>query len=404
MSITPRLPSIILCAFCTFLRPNLYAATSDPLPQLVQILSENRDPQFQLDILRGLSAAVRGQRSVPMPKGWESVETKLSQSLNPDIRTLVESLSLTFGSEKALASLKKTLVDDSAELGARRAALDSLLSTRDASLPSLLQQLLKNTGLRGQAIRALTSYDDAKTPDAILSVYSSLTDAEKRDALNALASRVTYAKSLMASIGDGRVAKTALTADLIRQLRNLKNDDINAALTKVYGTIRDANPDKQKEIQRYVQLYRAGGSQPGEASRGRVVYNKVCAQCHALFDEGGKVGPDITGANRADLNYLLETILDPNAVIPNDYRASTIETKDGRSITGIVKQQDDKAVTIATPTETLVLPRNEIDSIQQSELSMMPEGLLAPLADQEVRDLIYYLGRSGQVPLPSGGK
>jgi putative heme-binding domain-containing protein len=388
-----------LLVFCAFLRPSLHAATTDPLPQLVRILSESRDAQLQLDILRGLSAALRGQRSVPMPKGWDDVETKLGQSASPDIRTLVESLSLTFGSEKALASLKKTLMDDAAEIGGRRAALDSLLGIRDASLPSLLQPLLRNADLRGQAIRALASYDDPKTPDAVLSVYASLNDAEQ---LNALASRGVYAKSLMAAIGDGRVAKNALTADLIRQLRNLKSDDINAALTKVYGTVRETTADKRAEIDKYRRIYGAGGSQPGDAPRGRVVFNKVCAQCHTLFDTGGKVGPDITGANRGDLNYLLETILDPNAVIPNDYRASTIETKDGRSITGIVKQQDDKSVTIATQTETLVLPRNEIDSMQQSELSMMPEGLLAPLTDQEVRDLIYYLGRTGQVPLPAG--
>ena len=99
--------------------------------------------------------------------------------------------------------------------------------------------------------------------------------------------------------------------------------------------------------------------------------------------------------------FILQNILDPNAVIPNEYRASTIETKDGRSITGIVKQQDDKTVTVATQTETLVLPRNEVQSQQQSELSMMPEGLLAPLNDQEVRDLVYYLSRPGQVPLPA---
>jgi putative heme-binding domain-containing protein len=76
--------------------------------------------------------------------------------------------------------------------------------------------------------------------------------------------------------------------------------------------------------------------------------------------------------------------------------------KDGRSITGIVKQQDDRSVTASTQNETLVLPRNEIQSLQQSELSMMPEGLLAPLQDQEVRDLLYYLSRPGQVPLPAG--
>src|SRR5262249_5796386 len=80
-------------------------------------------------------------------------------------------------------------------------------------------------------------------------------------------------------------------------------------------------------------------------------------------------------------------------------RSSAIETKDGRSITGIVKKQDANALTIATTSETLTLPRSEIASIQQSELSMMPEGLLVQLSDQEVRDLLYYLGRPGQVPL-----
>ena len=130
------------------------------------------------------------------------------------------------------------------------------------------------------------------------------------------------------------------------------------------------------------------------------MFARICQQCHTLFDAGGKVGPDLTGSNRADLDYLLQNIIDPNAVIPNEYRASTIEMKDGRSITCIVKQQDDKSVTVITQNETLVLPRNEIESVRQSELSMMPEGLLAPLQDQEVRDLLYYLSRPGQVPLP----
>jgi len=69
-----------------------------------------------------------------------------------------------------------------------------------------------------------------------------------------------------------------------------------------------------------------------------------------------------------------------------------------------VKQQDDKSMTVVTQNETLVVPRNEIESIQQSELSMMPEELLAPLNDQEVRDLLYYLSRPGQVPLPADSK
>ncbi|MBI3850016.1 MAG: c-type cytochrome [Verrucomicrobia bacterium] len=400
LAVTAKLPKIL--NFTT--RRIAQLGTAEARDLIAETLAKLDDSSKQLDMLTGLSAALKGQRSVPMPQGWEKVEAKLSASSNPQIRALAQSLSLTFGSANALAALKKTLMDESAEAGARRTALDSLLSTRDASLPLLLQQLLKSTDLRGQAIRALAGYDDSNTPDAILGVYASLGTGETRDALNTLASRAAFAKPMLASVESGTIPRNALTAEIIRQLRNLKNADIDQQLQKVYGTIRDSSADKKKEIEKYKRIYYAGGSQPGIASRGRAVFDKICAQCHTLFDTGGKVGPDLTGSNRADLDYILQNILDPNAVIPNDYRASTIETKDGRSLIGIVKQQDDKSVTVATQTETLVLPRNEIQSQQQSELSMMPEGLLAPLADQEIRDLIYYLSRPGQVPLPASAQ
>ena len=154
-------------------------------------------------------------------------------------------------------------------------------------------------------------------------------------------------------------------------------------------------------MEKYRRIYAAGGSQPGNASAGRAVFNRVCVQCHTLFDTGGKVGPDITGANRIDLTYLLETIVDPNAVIPNEYRTTEVETKDGRSLTGILKAVNEKTLVIQTANELTTLAKQDVASQRLTELSMMPEGLLAPLADQEVRDLLYYLARSGQVPLPT---
>src|SRR6185295_5409084 len=90
------------------------------------------------------------------------------------------------------------------------------------------------------------------------------------------------------------------------------------------------------------------GAPAPDRARGREVFSRTCQQCHTLFGEGGKVGPDLTGSNRADLNYILENIVDPNAVIPNDYRASTIEMNDGRVLTAIVKKQDETAVTVVT--------------------------------------------------------
>ena len=377
-----------------------FGQTNDPLVVLTTLLARSDDTQFYLDLLRGMSDGLKGQRNLTMPKGWEAIETKLGNSPNAEVRMLVQTLSLTFGSQKALTALRETLGNRSASVAARRSALDSLVGVKDTRLPSMLQDLLTDPDLGGAALRALASFDDPKTPGAILTVYESLDGSRKRDALNTLVSRVSYAKPLLSAVSAGKIPSKDLTADIVRQLRNHKDAEIQSQITKLYGSAREVSADKKAEMERYRNIYRAGGSQPGNASPGRVVFNKVCAQCHVLFDSGGKVGPEITGANRTDLNYLLETIIDPNAVIPNDYRATDIETKDGRSLTGIVKVQAEKTITLQTANELVTIPRQEIVSMRQSELSMMPEGLLAPLTDQEVRDLLYYLSRSGQVPLP----
>jgi putative heme-binding domain-containing protein len=254
--------------------------------------------------------------------------------------------------------------------------------------------------MQGSALRGLAAYDDPKTPSAILEVYPSLNDQHKRDALNTLASRLPSAKPLVSAITTGTVPKKDLSAELVRQLHNFKDSDLDAQLEKVWGVMHEIGADKQKEIAKYRQIFQQGGSQPGDASRGRGVYAKTCQQCHTLFDTGGKVGPDLTGSNRGDLDYLLQNIVDPNAVIPNDYKAWNLETRDDRSISGILKLQDEKSVTIITANETLVIPRSEIQSLHESALSMMPEGLLQNLAEQEIRDLLYYLRGPAQAPMP----
>jgi len=376
------------------------ARAADPaVDSLVQVLSESRDAQLQLDILRGMSEALKGKRDVAMPAGWERVEQRLGASNDQQVRLLTQSLGLTFGSKQALAQLRAVVQDRNADANTRRAALESLLTGRDAELPTLLQSLLNDPTLRGPAIRGLARFEAPGSAEAVVKIYPDLNATEKRDALNMLSSRATYAKPLLAATSAGTVPKKDLTAEIVRQLRNLKSPELDAEIQKVWGAFREASADKKQEIEKYRQIYRAGGSQPGDAIRGRAVFARTCQQCHTLFDIGGTVGPDITGSARADLQYILENIVDPNAVIPNEYRTSTITTKDDRILTGIVKKDEANGLTVATANETLIIPKGDIESVQVSEISMMPEGLLAPLTDQEVRDLIYYLGRPGQVPL-----
>jgi len=342
---------------------DVLAGSDDPLPALVEVLRQSDDPQFQLDILKGMREGLKGRRDVKLPAGWDELAARLGKSPNSQVRELVEALSLTFGSASALASLQQTLMDPHVGKTARSNALASLLQVKDPALAASLQQLLHDPAMRTEALRGLAAYDDPKTPATILEVYPRLSDSERKDALNTLASRAAFARPLLVAVSEKRIPAAHLTADIIRQLGNLKDAAIAQQVKQLWGVVRESEGDKLKEIARYKSMIQAGPV--GDASRGRTIFVRICHQCHILFGEGGKVGPDITGSNRGDLDYILQNVLDPNAVIPNEYRTSTLETKDERVVTGIVTRQDDTAITIVTANEVLLIPRQEVQSIRQ---------------------------------------
>ena len=375
-----------------------------PLDRLTALAASTPDIALRLDVLRGMEAALRGRNGVTAPVGWNALESTLAASPDAETQRLARNLGTVFGSARALDSLRAIASDANAASADRTAALETLLRTRDATLVPLLQKLTSEPGIRATALRGLAGFDDAKTPSVLLAGFSKFNATEQRDALNTLASRSTYARPLVEAVRSGAVPKAALTADLVRQLRSLKDPSLAADLTRIWGVMKETSPDMKAEVERVKRLYGAGGSQPGDGPRGRVVFNQICAQCHHLFDSGGHVGPDITGANRADLDYLLQNILYPNSVIPNEYLASTVETKDERVLTGMIKSQDASGITLQTANDLVTLPRSEIRKIEATAISMMPEGLIANLTEQQTRDLLYYLSRPGQVPLPAGSK
>jgi putative heme-binding domain-containing protein len=390
----------LLFAFVLWLPVQLRAQDAEALAALVGVLKEVDDPAFHLDILKGISAALKGQRNIKMPKGWKEIEPKLAESPNAEVRQLAQSLSLTFGSKAALDALRKVLVDGKAKLADRQKALAALVAARDKALPAALRSLLKEEGLRREALRGLGAFEDAKTPPAILMIYSKLDTAGKRDALTTLASRMSFAKALMAAVARGAVKANELPADIVRQLRAHGVKEINATLDKVWGVSRSTPAAKLAEIARYKKLLEAKMNRPVDLPRGRALFQRTCGQCHKLYGEGGEIGPDITGSNRNNLDYLLTNMLDPNAEIPNDYRTTILRTKDNRVLVGVIRRSEGQSVTIATPAEVVTVAKRDVASIDPQNFSMMPEGLVLALEEDELRDLIAYLRGSRQVPLP----
>ena len=133
------------------------------------------------------------------------------------------------------------------------------------------------------------------------------------------------------------------------------------------------------------------------------VFNRVCASCHRLHGEGGSIGPDLTGSGRDNLDYLLENIVDPAAMVTADFRMVVVAMNDGRVLNGLVKAQTARTLTLQTQTEAMVLDRSEIEEVKPSSSSLMPDGLIDTLKPDEIRDLIGYLAHPAQVPLPAAG-
>lgn len=372
----------------------------DPLGALVEVLKVSDDDAFRLDILKGIRDGLKGRTTVTMPKGWSEVSAKLSQSSNGDVRALAQMISITFGDPVALKSLRTVLADPKAEASARKDALESLLGAKDTGLPPVLFALLRDTALRGPALRALGSFEDPKTPAQILEVYPNLEVSERRDAINTLGARKSYAKDLLSALKSKTIPRADLTAAAARQLSDLGDPEISAWIEKEWGAVRPTPEARLREMADWKKFFLSNNK--GDVRKGRVVFAKTCMQCHTLFDAGGKVGPELTGANRQELDYLISNILDPSAVVGKDYQATTIRTKSDRVITGIVKAEDNNAVTLQTENDILIIPKGDIDARKLSEISMMPEGLLSNMTKDEARHLFAYLQSQSQVNFPDG--
>ncbi|MEO2010144.1 MAG: hypothetical protein ABGX22_15830, partial [Pirellulaceae bacterium] len=99
------------------------------------------------------------------------------------------------------------------------------------------------------------------------------------------------------------------------------------------------------------------------------------------------------GSNRDNIDYILENVIDPSAVLAANYRMSTIETVDGRVFSGVVIDSGGPTVQIRTPEKEMVLDRSELQRVRKTKLSLMPDGLFDTLSNEQVRDLVGFLRR-----------
>jgi putative membrane-bound dehydrogenase-like protein len=358
-------------------------------------------------LLRGLQEALKVKQANQAPKGWDKVSALLITRENTEVKNATLALSVAYGDEEARRIVRDRLANTKSYPIDRIADLNTLLNVKDKQLPPVLQNVIHevvqgsviNRDLRSAAIRALASFDDPKTPAQLLAIYPTCTATEKREIVATLASRAKYAEALLGAVEAKTLSTADIPAETIRQLRSFHDKALSAKIVSVWGTVRDTPADRRKLITDWTKKLTPTELAKADLGAGRAVFANVCAQCHLLYGSGGKVGPEITGANRADLGYLLENIFDPSAVIPKEYAATSIDLIDGRSAIGIIKQETATTLTLQTANEVLTFPLKDIEKRTPSDLSMMPNDLTTPLAEADIRNLIAYLKHTQQVPM-----
>ncbi len=372
--------------------------TPEALAIVVKELGTAKTDADRQAFLFALTEAVRGKREVPMPKGWSEVFVELQKSATPAIRNTSLSLAATFGDANAFATLRTLAVNSKADAAARNGAIATLMDSRDPKLHEVLRECINDPITRVTSLRGFATILDLEAPVLILKAYPSFTPAEKREALTTLTSRVKYAEALLNAIGDKKLAANELPADLVRNIRNLNDKALQDKITAVWGAVRETPEERKKLIAEWRTKLNTPPKTEPDLMLGRAIFAKNCQQCHVLYGLGGKVGPDITGSNRPNLDYLLENIFDPSAVVQKEYAATVFNTLNGRTITGIVKEERGKILTVATADGTITLNTDDIDTRRDSQTSMMPDDLTKQLSEIEIRALFAYLKNPTQVP------
>ena len=354
--------------------------------------SANAPAQKQL--LKGMLAGLAGRRNVPQPEGWAELATELQESADREAADLTQQLSRIFGDQKAIAQALVTALDQSAEPARRQAALRQLMQQQSEEASDSLEELLQQPVMRLAAIRGYSAVENPMAPTLLLEQYPKFNDTEKKAVVETLASRRRYAEFLLNALREKQIRKEEIPSHVARSL----NDILGQNFVDVYGQIRQLAADRQKRMAHYRELLTPAAISKASPERGRKVFQKTCANCHTLYGAGGKIGPDLTGSNRANLDYILLNSVDPSYDVPEGYRMLQVVTVQGQIMNGILAEEDGSRIVLKTVEDPKrIIPKTDIEVRKVSDKSMMPDGQFDALKPQQVIDLIRYLRTTSQV-------
>ena len=330
------------------------AVDADAIDAVVAALDESfAVPKRNVeDTLAGMKDGLDGRYDVVAPARWKGVYSRLQRAGGP-LSRLASDVNRQFNDADVTSANLQLVRNQSTAAEERRRALQTLTLQRRPQLAPMLPALVNEQPLRLDAIRAIAAFDDESLGTLLVTDYPSFSAAERAEAVQTLASRPRYARLLTDALADDVIPKRDIPSYIARQLRRL----VGARFADVWGPVApDAAEDRA--YTRYRSLLNDSAMKTANMRNGHDLFLRTCGPCHTMYGEGGAVGPDLTGSNRANLEYLLSNVLNPNGDVPDAYRMVVVTTRDGRTYSGSRSAlSDTRTSSSARRTSSRVKPR-----------------------------------------------
>ncbi len=349
-------------------------------------------PDVAARAVRLMAFALESESSLPMPPLWPELSQRfLSQPETSPERAAALQLAALFGDEAVLARTRATLDNTRAPLAERENALALLKRARDPAAVPVYIRMLEEKAFRSAVIPLLAGVDNPQVASGLLRHFESLNDADRAAALATLTSHPRLGLALLEAVSAGTFDRKHLTALHVRQLRSLRNKSVDTLLDRLWGRVAESPAEIKAEMNRYRKSFAGAPRWAYNPRLGQETFQQLCATCHKFEGQGGNLGPDLTGSWRNGVDYFIENIVDPNAVVGTDFQLNVITKNDGSVVSGMVERESETALVVRTATETVNVPKSELKHREVLEQSLMPVGLLQTLSEKQVVELLMFL-------------
>lgn len=279
------------------------------------------------------------------------------------------------------------IADAKAPLDQRLAVLPLLASRKWAAVEPVVKNLLTTTQpleLTAATVALLKKFSSTSTSPLIYELLPKAGPGLKRDLVTILTANATTALELFKRMDKGEFPPAWVDVEKRWAYQRGKGEMAELA-KKLFG---EANSDRAKVVTSYLDA----AKKPGDAKKGQQLFATICITCHKHGQLGVDVGPPLSDVKVKPPEALLSDILDPNRMFEARWSGYQIETKDGRTLAGLIQSETTDAIVLAMPggaKETL--SRTAIKDMKSLDRTLMPDGLEAAITKEQMSDLLAFL-------------